>query len=113
MEDGYRGIVLEGTGLGHVNTRLYGSIERVVRDGLYVGMTSQCIWGRIDMDVYTTGRELQQIGVQPLGDMLPETALVKLMWTLGHVDDVERAREVMGRNIAGEYSDRTLYKGGH
>ncbi len=113
VEDGYRGIVLEGTGLGHVNPRLYGSIERVVRDGLYVGMTSQCIWGRIDMDVYTTGRELQQIGVQPLGDMLPETALVKLMWTLGHVDDVERAREVMGRNIAGEYSDRTLYKGAH
>ena len=113
VDDGYRGVVLEGTGLGHVNTRLYGSIERAVREGLYLGMTSQCIWGRVDMDVYTTGRELQLIGVQPLGDMLPETALVKLMWALGYADDVDGAREVMGRNVAGEYSDRTLYAWRH
>jgi glutamyl-tRNA(Gln) amidotransferase subunit D len=113
MDEGYRGVVLEGTGLGHVNTRLYGSIERAVREGLYLGMTSQCIWGRVDMDVYTTGRELQQIGVQPLGDMLPETALVKLMWTLGYAEDADAAREVMGRNVAGAYSDRTLYAWRH
>jgi len=113
VDEGYRGVVLEGTGLGHVNTRLYGSIERAVREGLYLGMTSQCIWGRVDMDVYTTGRELQQIGVRPLGDMLPETALVKLMWTLGYAEDADGAREVMGRNVAGEYSDRTLYAWRH
>jgi len=111
VDDGYRGIILEGTGLGHVSTGFYGAVERAIVGGLYVGMTSQCIWGRVDMDVYVTGRELQQIGVEPLGDMLPETALVKLMWALGHTDDAEGAIEVMKRNIAGEYSDRTLYAG--
>lgn len=111
-EEGYRGIILEGTGLGHVSTRFYGPIKRAVEKGVYVGMTSQCIWGRIDMDVYTTGRELQRIGVEPLGDMLPETALVKLMWVLGQTDDPGEAQDLMRRNIAHEYSDRTLYTGG-
>jgi glutamyl-tRNA(Gln) amidotransferase subunit D len=112
VDDGYRGIILEGTGLGHVSIGLYGSIERAVTDGVYVGMTSQCIWGRTDMDVYTTGRELQRMGVEPLGDMLPETALVKLMWGLGQSDKIDKVMELMRLNIAGEYSDRTLYKGG-
>lgn len=111
-EEGYRGIVLEGTGLGHVSTGFYGPIKRAVEKGVYVGMTSQCIWGRIDMDVYTTGRELQRIGVEPLGDMLPETALVKLMWVLGQTGDPGEAQDLMRRNIAHEYSDRTLYTGG-
>ncbi len=110
-EEGYRGIILEGTGLGHVSTGFYGPIKRAVEKGVYVGMTSQCIWGRIDMDVYTTGRELQRIGVEPLGDMLPETALVKLMWVLGQTSDLGEARNFMRQNIAHEYSDRTLYRG--
>ena len=113
VEEGYRGIVLEGTGLGHINTGFYGSVERASQEGVYVGMTSQCIWGRVDMDVYTTGRELQEIGVEPLGDMLPETALVKLMWALGQSEDLDEVKSLMRRNIAGEYSDRTLYTGRH
>ncbi len=110
-EEGYKGIILEGTGLGHVSTGFYSPLKRAVEKGVYVGMTSQCIWGRIDMDVYSTGRELQRIGVEPLGDMLPETALVKLMWVLGQTGDPGEARSLMKRNIAHEYSDRTLYTG--
>jgi glutamyl-tRNA(Gln) amidotransferase subunit D len=113
VDSGYRGIVLEGTGLGHINSGYYGSVERASHEEVYVGMTSQCIWGRVDMDVYTTGRELQEIGVEPLGDMLPETALVKLMWALGQSEDLDDVKSLMGRNIAGEYSDRTLYTGRH
>jgi glutamyl-tRNA(Gln) amidotransferase subunit D len=111
VDDGYRGIMLEGTGLGHVSTGFYGNLERAIDEGVWVGMTSQCIWGRVDMDVYVTGRELQQMGVEPLGDMLPETALVKLKWALGNTDDTSVVSELMKRNIAGEYSDRTLYGG--
>jgi glutamyl-tRNA(Gln) amidotransferase subunit D len=111
VDDGYKGLILEGTGLGHVSTGLFDVIERAVEAGLYVGMTSQCIWGRLDMDVYTTGRELQRLGVEPLGDMLPETAYVKLMWALANSEDLEAAKALMRENIAGEYSDRTLYTG--
>jgi glutamyl-tRNA(Gln) amidotransferase subunit D len=111
VDDGYKGLILEGTGLGHVSTGLYAVIKRAIREGLYVGMTSQCIWGRIDMNVYTTGRELQHLGVEPLGDMLPETAYVKLMWALANSEDLGEAKALMRENIAGEYSGRTLYTG--
>ncbi|TET71649.1 Glu-tRNA(Gln) amidotransferase subunit GatD [Candidatus Bathyarchaeota archaeon] len=113
VDCGYKGIVLEGTGLGHINTGFYGSVEKAFQEGVYVGMASQCIWGRVDMDVYTTGRELQELGVEPLGDMLAETALVKLMWALGQSDDPDEVRTLMRRNISGEYSDRTIYTGRH
>ncbi|MDP6458810.1 MAG: Glu-tRNA(Gln) amidotransferase GatDE subunit D, partial [Candidatus Bathyarchaeota archaeon] len=106
-----KGLILEGTGLGHVSTRLFEVIDRAIKAGLYVGMTSQCIWGRLNMNVYTTGRMLQRLGVEPLGDMLPETAYVKLMWALANSKDLESAKVLMQKNIAGEYSDRTLYTG--
>ena len=103
---GVRGIILEGTGLGHVGDALYSSLERAVSKGTVVGMCSQCIWGRVHMNVYSTGRDLLRIGVLPLGDMLAETALVKLMWALGHQKDPEEVKKIMLSNIANEFSER-------
>jgi len=109
VEEGYRGIVLEGTGLGHVGRYCYDALRRAVREGVLVFMTSQCIWGRVNMNVYDTGRDLLAIGVVPLEDMLPETALVKLMWVLGQTEDPEEAVRLMRKNIAHEISPRTGY----
>jgi glutamyl-tRNA(Gln) amidotransferase subunit D len=108
VANGYRGLILEGTGLGHVSARCYSSLERAVKNGMFVGMTSQCVWGRVDMNVYSTGIDLQKIGVNPLEDMLPETALVKLMWVLGQTDDQRKIAEMMRTNLAGEISPRRL-----
>ena len=108
VTNGYHGLILEGTGLGHVSARCYPSIERAVKDGIFVGMTSQCLWGRVDMNVYSTGIDLQKIGVHPLEDMLPETALVKLMWVLGQTHDSHEVAEMMRKNLAGEISPRRL-----
>jgi glutamyl-tRNA(Gln) amidotransferase subunit D len=106
VNEGYRGIVLEGTGLGHVSEAWFPALRNAIGKGLFVGMTSQCLWGTVHMNVYSTGRDLQQIGVVPLGDMLPETALVKLMWALGKSRDVKDVNQLMLTNIAGEYSQR-------
>jgi len=107
--EGYRGIVIEGTGLGHVSRTLQASISRAVKNGILVGMTSQCLHGRVNMNVYSTGRDLLSVGVQPLEDMIPETALVKMMWALGQTDNVEEAERILKTNIEGEISQRTLY----
>jgi glutamyl-tRNA(Gln) amidotransferase subunit D len=104
----YRGIILEGTGLGHVSRACYEPLKNAVEKGLVVAMTSQCIWGRINMNVYYTGRDLQALGVVPLEDMLPETALVKLMWVLGQTKDSEEAKTMLTTNVAGELSPRTV-----
>jgi len=107
VEEGYRGIVLEGSGLGHVSNQCFPAIKKAVKNDVVVAMTSQCIWGRLGMNVYDTGRDLLMMGVIPLEDMLPETALVKLMWTLGQTKDVEEVKKLLTTNIAHEISPRT------
>ncbi len=106
VDSGYRALILEGTGLGHVGRQLYESIRRAVDSGVFVGMTSQCIWGSVRMTVYDTGRDLLRIGVVPLGDMLPEVALVKAMWLLGQGAGPEEMRSLMPANLRGELSER-------
>jgi len=110
VDQGYKGIVLEGTGLGHVGQICFKSIERAMREGLIVVMTSQCLWGRVHMKVYRTGIQLLKMGVISMEDMLPETALVKLMWTLGQTNDRREAVELLKMNISQEFSPRTFYK---
>jgi glutamyl-tRNA(Gln) amidotransferase subunit D len=105
----FKGIVLEGTGLGHVGSSCFSAIKRAIANNILVAMTSQCIWGRVNMNVYDTGRDLLDIGVIPLGDMLPETALVKLMWIFGQTKDCEKAKQLLLTNIANEFSARTTY----
>lgn len=108
IEHAYSGLVLEGTGLGHVSRNLQDSIRKAVEAGMVVGMASQCLWGRVNMNVYTTGRDLLSLGVLPLEDMLPETALVKMMWVLGQTRDLDEAKRLLMTNIAGEISQRTM-----
>jgi len=108
LEKEYKGIILEGTGLGHVSRYCYEPIQKAVDDNVVVAMTSQCIWGRVNMNVYDSGRDLLALGVIPLEDMLSETAAVKLMWVLGQTQNVEEAKKLLKTNIAQEFSPRTL-----
>ena len=109
VENDCRGIVLEGTGLGHVGDYLFPSIRRAVEKDVIVCMTSQCIWGRLNMNVYDQGRDLLAIGVLSLDDMLPETAFVKLRWVLGQTSNTEEAKKLLMKNLAYEYSSRTVF----
>jgi len=110
VDKGYKGIILEGTGLGHVGGYCFSAIRRAVEKNVLVAMTSQCIWGRLGMTVYDHGRDLLAIGVTPLEDMLAETALVKLMWILGQTKDIEEAKKLLTKNIANEISPRTIFE---
>jgi glutamyl-tRNA(Gln) amidotransferase subunit D len=105
INSGYRAIVLEGTGLGHVGKECFPALEKAIGAGLMVCMTSQCIWGRVRMTVYDTGRDLLDIGVISLSDMISETATVKAMWALANSEDVEAAKKIMQENLANEISD--------
>jgi glutamyl-tRNA(Gln) amidotransferase subunit D len=108
VDNDYRGLILEGTGLGHVGKYCFSAIRNALKKDMVVAMTSQCIWGRIDMNVYDQGRDLLAMGVIPLEDMLPETALVKLMWIFGQTKDTEDAEKLLKTNLAHEISPRTL-----
>ena len=106
--EGYAGLVISGTGLGHVATEWIPRIREMVADGTTIVMTSQCLHGRVCDRVYNTGRDLLVAGVIEGEDMLPEAALVKLMWVLGNEPDPERAGVLMQTDLAGEIRRRSL-----
>lgn len=114
---GYKGLIIEGTGLGHtpgqvpdeitkIHKKIYPAIKSVIDSGCVVVMTSQCIYGRVQMNVYDKGRDLTALGVIPGEDMLPETAFVKLAWLLGNYN-VAEVKNLITKNLRGEISGRT------
>ncbi len=111
VEKGYRGIVIAGTGLGHVNKPLYPALRRAIAAGVHVVMTVQTLWGYAQMYVYDTGRDLMDLGVVPLDNMLPETALMKLCWVLGHSNDHAEVMRTMCHPIAHEITGREPHNG--
>ena len=104
--DGLRGLVIAGTGLGHVSRDLVRGLKNLTSQGITVVMTTQCLEGRVNLNVYDTGRDLLSAGVIPGEDMLPETALVKLMYVLGRTDEPDKVRELMLTDLRGEISER-------
>jgi glutamyl-tRNA(Gln) amidotransferase subunit D len=106
VENGYKGIVIAGTGLGHVNKPLYPALRRAVEKDVHIFMTVQTLWGYVQMYVYDTGRDIMDIGVTPLGNMLPEVAYVKLGWVLGHTTDADEVKKMMLTPVNGEITER-------
>jgi glutamyl-tRNA(Gln) amidotransferase subunit D len=98
-----RGIIVEGSGLGHVSSDGVKAISNLVSSGVFVGISSQCIWGHVDLNVYETGRDMIEAGAVPLENMFGETSLAKLSWSLGNFDN---AREAMLTNLVGEFTTR-------
>src|SRR3989344_2225779 len=97
---GYKGLIIEGTGLGHTPgdvvdkyTKQHEKIIKVIKSlskSCIICMISTCLFGRINMNVYSKGYKLQEAGIiGNLTDMLPETAFIKLAWLLGNYKNKE------------------------
>jgi len=111
IDNGYKGIIIAGTGLGHVNKPLYPALKRAYDEGIHVYMTVQTLWGYVQMYVYDTGRDMMDLGVIPASNMLPEVAYVKLGWALGQSHDREEVKRIMLTPIAGEITEREPHNG--
>jgi len=103
IQTGCKAIIFEGTGLGHVGRTMYDMIKKAKENDLFLGMTSQCGDGRINMNVYESGRDLLELGITPLKNMTPETSLVKAMWALGNSKNVVEMKDLMEEEIASEF----------
>ncbi|MBN2184027.1 MAG: Glu-tRNA(Gln) amidotransferase subunit GatD [Candidatus Krumholzibacteriota bacterium] len=111
IDNDYKGIIIAGTGLGHVNKPLYPALKRAADKGIHIYMTVQTLWGYVQMYVYDTGRDIMDLGVIPAANMLPEVAYVKLGWALGQSNDREEVKKIMLTPIAGEITDREPHNG--
>ena len=103
IQTGCKAIIFEGTGLGHVGRTMYDVVKNAKENDLFLGMTSQCIDGRVRMTVYESGRDLLELGITPLENMTPETSLVKAMWALGNSNNADEMKSLMLENIASEF----------
>jgi len=116
---GYKGLIIEGTGLGHtpgqmpnaecaIHKKIYPAIKELIKSGCVVVMTTQCIFGSVNMNVYDKGRDLLELGVISGKDMLANTALVKLSWLLANYPKSE-AEKLINQNLRGEINARLSY----
>lgn len=110
IDKGYKGLLIEGTGLGHVPDYMLDSIKRANDENIAVLMTSQCLYGKVNMNVYSTGRKLVNANVIPCADMIPEVAYVKLCWALGQSENLKDVEKIIKTNIAGEFSKKSSIK---
>ncbi len=117
---GYKGLVIEGTGLGHtpgqapnpeaiIHKKMYPALKKVIDSGCIVVMTTQCLFGGVNLNVYDKGRDLLELGVISGKDMLANTALVKLSWLLANYPK-ENVKQLIGQNIRGEINERLRYE---
>ena len=117
---GYKGLIIEGTGLGQtpgqvpnpeceIHRKIYPALQKLIDSGCVVVMTTQCLFGGVNMNVYDKGRDLLELGVISGKDMLANTALVKLSWLLGNykLPDVQK---LVGKNLRGEINERLEYE---
>jgi len=114
---GFQGLVIEGTGLGHApitksdeftgeNARIFNAIKKLIQQGTVVVMAPQTIYGRLQMNVYSPGRRIQEIGVLGNGsDMTPETTFIKLAWLLSNYKK-EQVKELITQDLRGEISTK-------
>jgi glutamyl-tRNA(Gln) amidotransferase subunit D len=119
IDQDYDGVVIEGTGLGHMpisafdeqtehHKEIQTKLEELTEDTVVV-MSSNCINGRVDMDVYDNQVKVKKRGVIEAEDMHPELAYVKLMWALGQTDSMEEAKQLFQENVNGEIQSRSMY----
>jgi glutamyl-tRNA(Gln) amidotransferase subunit D len=113
IDKGYKGIIIEATGLGHVATNPINkknswllAIQEAIKKGMFIGFAPQCLYGRLDPYVYSPARQLLDAGVVYLGSMLSETAFVKLGCVLAHTRVKTEVKNLMLKNISGEMVEK-------
>lgn len=118
-EQDYDGVLIEGSGLGHMpvnsfddktqhHEEILEKLRELCKDTVVV-MASNCINGRVNMNVYDAGHKIQDAGVIPAEDMHPSLAYVKLMFVLANFNGGFEERFL--EDYAGEMNERTQYAG--
>lgn len=107
IDNGYKGIVLAATALGHVSVggkkNIMKQLARANKKKIALVVATQCFYGRVDPLVYGNLRKLS-LGKDVIfaEDMLPEVAYLKLGWILSKTKKLKEVKKLMLENVAGE-----------
>lgn len=96
IEQGARGLVIEGLGRGNIPPGMVDGVKRAIDKGIPVVLTSRCYQGRV-LDSYGYhggGKELRNLGII-MADILPgQKARIKLILALSKTKKMEEVRDV-------------------
>jgi glutamyl-tRNA(Gln) amidotransferase subunit D len=116
---GFDGLIIEGTGLGHLpieEVDKYSSENKAVYNALLemsvelpIVMTTQCVSGSTNLNVYSGGRKIKKLAILESGAMISETAFIKLAWLLSNFSH-EEIKELWGRNFVGEVISKNIFE---
>ncbi len=109
QEKGYRGVYLEGYGMGGIpflKHDFISTIGEMTKAGMTVLVGTQCRYEGSNLTVYETGRRTLDMGALQAHDMTSEAAITKLMWVLGQTDDPGMIRDYFERSLTGEVTIR-------
>ena len=84
-------------------------LQKLAKSGTIIAMTTGCLFGPVDLDVYSKGRDQQEIGIISAKDMLATTAQMKLSWLLANEEDPQKIKKLMQINLRGEISEKLKY----
>ena len=101
-----KAIIIEAFAPGNIpfedNTWLE-NIKKLIKKGIAIFVTTQNLFGEVDMDMYEVGQKARNAGAVGCYDMTTETALVKLMWILGNFENKkEKIEKLMLKSFCGE-----------
>lgn len=112
----YQAVLIEAFGVGGVQFLqhdLINSLSDLIKSGIAVVVTSQCLYERSNFSVYEVGRKLLEEGAIEAFDMTSEAAIAKLYWLLGQAaaqgilepkQRLEFVRTYFKENAVGEIS---------
>ena len=103
--EGLRGVLLETFGTGNAPTAdwFINLLSETIARGITIVNVTQCVGGGVAMELYETGKRLQQVGVLSGHDMTTEAAVTKLMLQLGNSDQKESVVQGMLKSKSGEF----------
>ena len=99
-----RGIVMETFGAGNTTTDQWfiDMLKAAINSGKVILDISQCKVGTVELGRYETSRHLKEIGVANGYDMTFESAVTKMMYLLGQLQDPLEVKTYLETDLRGE-----------
>lgn len=105
-----RAIILETYGSGNAPTRDW--FLEIIKQGNELGKiivnVTQCLYGKVNMSLYATGKSLENCGVISGADSTTESMLAKLFHLLGRSSDSDWVKKMLSKDLKGEISEEII-----
>jgi len=101
-----RAVILETYGAGNAPSKEWflSLVKEAAESGKIILNVTQCVAGRVNMDIYATGKNLKAAGVINGYDSTTESALGKLFYLLGVFETNEQVKAGLEMDLRGEIS---------